>query len=110
MRTGFWLFFEHGASDAVNSRSHLINIIAQITLISLRRSRHVHCIEECAEQIETLLRQAFQESMEPNLFLKEDIIATYNDNIMGDMQAASEKDTMTCDLHGWVAKRSEFFT
>ena len=48
--------------------------------------------------------------MEPNLFVKKDIISTYNDNIMGDMQAASEKDTMTFDLHGWVAKRFEFLT
>merc|ERR1719443_2211738 len=90
----------------------------------------VDCIEGCAVQTETVLRQALQECVRPVLFVNkvdrcilelqmepEDmynrfrkavenvnvIIATYNDELMGDIQLAPEKGTVAfgSGLHGW---------
>merc|ERR1711972_1095190 len=90
----------------------------------------VDCIEGCAVQTETVLRQALAERVKPTLFVNkvdrcilelqmepedmysrfrkaiEDanvIVATYNDELMGDNQVAPEKGTVAfgSGLHGW---------
>jgi len=90
----------------------------------------VDCIEGCAVQTETVLRQSLQERVKPCLFVNkvdrcilelqmepedmymrfrkaiEDvnvIVATYNDELMGDQQVAPEKGTVAfgSGLHGW---------
>merc|ERR1712051_109300 len=90
----------------------------------------VDCIEGCAVQTETVLRQTLAERVKPSLFVNkvdrcilelqmepedmysrfrkaiEDvnvIVATYNDELMGDQQVAPEKGTVAfgSGLHGW---------
>merc|ERR1712061_828056 len=90
----------------------------------------VDCIEGCAVQTETVLRQSLAERVKPCLFVNkvdrcilelqmepedmysrfrkaiEDvnvIVATYNDELMGDQQVAPEKGTVAfgSGLHGW---------
>merc|ERR1711971_965600 len=136
------LYFEHDNDDGSGSKPHLINLIdspghvdfsSEVTA-ALRITDGamvvVDCIEGCAVQTETVLRQALAERVRPCLFVNkvdrcilelqmepEDmysrfrqaienvnvIIATYNDALMGDVQVAPEKGTVAfgSGLHGW---------
>jgi elongation factor 2 len=140
--TGVSLYFEHENEDGKGSKPHLINLIdspghvdfsSEVTA-ALRITDGamvvVDCIEGCAVQTETVLRQALAErvkcclfvnkvdrcilelQMEPeDMFMRfrkaiEDvnvIIATYNDELMGDIQVAPDKGTVAfgSGLHGW---------
>jgi len=140
--TGVSLYFEHDQDDGKGMRPHLINLIdspghvdfsSEVTS-ALRITDGamvvVDCIEGCAVQTETVLRQALQERVKPVLFCNkvdrcilelqmepedmynrfrkaiEDvnvIISTYNDELMGDNQVGPEKGTVAfgSGLHGW---------
>merc|ERR1719163_1845030 len=140
--TGVSLYFEHDNEDGKGNKPHLINLIdspghvdfsSEVTA-ALRITDGamvvVDCIEGCAVQTETVLRQALAERVKPCLFVNkvdrcilemqmepedmynrfrqsmEDvnvIIATYNDELMGDVQVAPEKGTVAfgSGLHGW---------
>merc|ERR1719386_298815 len=140
--TGVSLYFEHDSDDGKGMTPHLINLIdspghvdfsSEVTA-ALRITDGsmvvVDCIEGCAVQTETVLRQALAERVKPCLFVNkvdrcilelmmnpEDmysrfrtaienvnvIIATYNDAKMGDVQVAPEKGTVAfgSGLHGW---------
>jgi elongation factor 2 len=140
--TGVSLYFELDEEDGEGPKPHLINLIdspghvdfsAEVTA-ALRITDGalvvVDCIEGCAVQTETVLRQALAERVRPCLFVNkvdrcilelqmepedmfnryrksiEDvnvIIATYNDALMGDVQVAPEKGTVAfgSGLHGW---------
>merc|ERR1712060_920414 len=128
--------------DGKGSQPHLINLIdspghvdfsSEVTA-ALRITDGamvvVDCIEGCAVQTETVLRQALQERVRACLFVNkvdrcilelqmepedmygrfrkaiEDvnvIVATYMDQLMGDAQVAPEKGTVAfgSGLHGW---------
>jgi len=140
--TGVSLYFEHDDDDGKGSQPHLINLIdspghvdfsSEVTA-ALRITDGamvvVDCIEGCAVQTETVLRQSLAERVVPCLFVNkvdrcilelqmepedmygrfrkaiEDvnvIIATYNDSLMGDVQVGPEKGTVAfgSGLHGW---------
>merc|ERR1719411_1088238 len=139
---GVSLYFELDEEDGKGPQPHLINLIdspghvdfsSEVTA-ALRITDGalvvVDCIEGCAVQTETVLRQALQERVKVCLFVNkvdrcilelqmepedmftrfrkaiEDvnvIIATYNDALMGDIQVAPEKGTVAfgSGLHGW---------
>merc|ERR1719262_2108313 len=140
--TGVSLYFEHDNEDGKGTTRHLINLIdspghvdfSSEGTAALRITDGamvvVDCIEGCAVQTETVLRQALAERVKPVLFVNkcdrcilelqmepedmytrfrktiEDvnvIIATYHDKLMGDVQVAPEKGTVAfgSGLHGW---------
>merc|ERR1719230_1496152 len=140
--TGVSLYFEMDKEDGNGPEPHLINLIdspghvdfsSEVTA-ALRITDGamvvVDCIEGCAVQTETVLRQALTERVRPVLFVNkvdrcilelqmepedmyskfrkaiEDVnvlIATYNDSLMGDVQVGPEKGTVAfgSGLHGW---------
>merc|ERR1712050_408663 len=140
--TGVSLYFEHDEEDGKGAKPHLIDLIdspghvdfsSEVTA-ALRITDGamvvVDCIEGCAVQTETVLRQALQERVRACLFVNkvdrcilelqmepedmygrfrkaiEDvnvIISTYMDQLMGDVQVAPDKGTVAfgSGLHGW---------
>jgi len=140
--TGVSLYFEHDEEEGKGAVPHLINLIdspghvdfsSEVTA-ALRITDGamvvVDCIEGCAVQTETVLRQSLQERVKPCLFVNkvdrcilelqmepedmyfrfrkaiEDvnvIIATYHDELMGDVQVNPDKGTVAfgSGLHGW---------
>merc|ERR1711957_763145 len=140
--TGVSLYFEMDRDEGKGQEPHLINLIdspghvdfsSEVTA-ALRITDGamvvVDCIEGCAVQTETVLRQSLAERVVPVLFVNkvdrcilelqmepedmygrfrkaiEDvnvIVATYNDALMGDVQVAPEKGTVAfgSGLHGW---------
>jgi len=147
--TGVSLFFEYDKDDGTGKQPHLINLIdspghvdfsSEVTA-ALRVTDGamvvVDCIEGCAVQTETVLRQALAERVRPCLFVNkvdrcilelmmdpedmfqrfrktvEDvnvIISTYNDERMGDVQCFPEKGTVAfgSGLHGWAFNVERF--
>merc|ERR1719478_168726 len=140
--TGVSLYFELDHEDGKGLTPHLINLIdspghvdfsSEVTA-ALRITDGamvvVDCIEGCAVQTETVLRQALAERVKPCLFVNkvdrcilelqmeaEDmysrfrqaienvnvIISSYNDALLGDVQVGPEKGTVAfgSGLHGW---------
>jgi len=140
--TGVSLYFEHDEEDGRGPQAHLINLIdspghvdfsSEVTA-ALRITDGalvvVDCIEGCAVQTETVLRQSLAERVRPCVFVNkvdrcilelqmepedmygrfrkaiEDvnvIIATYTDALMGDVQVAPENGSVAfgSGLHGW---------
>ena len=147
--TGVSLYFEYDKEDGKGCVGHLINLIdspghvdfsSEVTA-ALRVTDGalvvVDCIEGCAVQTETVLRQALQERVKPVLFMNkvdrcinelqmepedmyvrfrktvEDvnvIITTYNDSLMGDAQVAPDEGTVAfgSGLHGWAFNVERF--
>merc|ERR1712176_876170 len=147
--TGVSLYFEYDEGEGKGSEPFLINLIdspghvdfsSEVTA-ALRITDGamvvVDCIEGCAVQTETVLRQALTERVRPVLFVNkvdrcilelqmepEDIyskfrkaiedvnvlIATYNDSLMGDVQVGPEKGTVAfgSGLHGWAFNVERF--
>jgi len=140
--TGVSLYFEHDEGEGKGSQPHLINLIdspghvdfsSEVTA-ALRITDGamvvIDCIEGCAVQTETVLRQALAERVKPCLFCNkvdrcilemqmapedmycrfrkaiEDvnvIVATYHDELMGDAQLSPELGNVAfgSGLHGW---------
>jgi len=140
--TGVSLYFEMDRDLGKGQEPFLINLIdspghvdfsSEVTA-ALRITDGamvvVDCIEGCAVQTETVLRQSLQERVKPTLFVNkvdrcilelqmepedmygrfrkavEDvnvIIATYNDALMGDVQVDPARGTVAfgSGLHGW---------
>merc|ERR1712190_496042 len=140
--TGVSLYFEHDEEDGKGPMPHLINLIdspghvdfsSEVTAaLSITDGAMVvvDCIEGCAVQTETVLRQSLAERVKPCLFVNkvdrcilelqmepedmygrfrkaiEDvnvIISTYMDQLMGDVQVTPDKGTVAfgSGLHGW---------
>merc|ERR1712050_208605 len=147
--TGVSLYFELDEDDGKGAKPHLIDLIdspghvdfsSEVTA-ALRITDGamvvVDCIEGCAVQTETVLRQVLQERVRACLFVNkvdrcilelqmepedmysrfrkaiEDvnvIISTYMDQLMGDVQVAAEKGTVAfgSGLHGWGFNEERF--
>merc|ERR1711976_1064161 len=140
--TGVSLYFEYDEDDGKGAQPHLINLVdspghvdfsSEVTAalrITGGAMVGVGCIEGCAVQTETVLRQALQERVRACLFVNkvdrcilelqmepedmygrfrkaiEDvnvIVATYQDTLMGDVQVSPDKGTVAfgSGLHGW---------
>merc|ERR1712224_78211 len=146
--TGVSLFFEFDKEDGKGTCPYLINLIdspghvdfsSEVTA-ALRITDGamvvVDCIEGCAVQTETVLRQSLAERVKPCLFVNkvdrcilelqmepEDmyqrfrkaienvnvIVSTYHDELMGDVQVKPELGTVAfgSGLHGWVSMWSD---
>lgn len=140
--TGVSLYFEMDKEDGKGEQPHLINLIdspghvdfsSEVTA-ALRITDGalvvVDCIEGCAVQTETVLRQSLAERVKPTLFVNkvdrcilelqmepedmynrfrravEDvnvIIATYQDALMGEVLVEPSRGTVAfgSGLHGW---------
>jgi len=147
--TGVSLFFEFDKDDGKGITPYLINLIdspghvdfsSEVTA-ALRITDGamvvVDCIEGCAVQTETVLRQSLQERVKPCLFVNkvdrcilelqmdpEDmysrfrnaienvnvIVSTYHDELMGDVQVYPDKGTVAfgSGLHGWAFNVERF--
>lgn len=147
--TGVSLFFEFDKEDGKGVLPYLINLIdspghvdfsSEVTA-ALRITDGamvvVDCIEGCAVQTETVLRQSLQERVKPCLFVNkvdrcilelqmdpEDmysrfrkaienvnvIVSTYHDELMGDVQVYPDKGTVAfgSGLHGWAFNVERF--
>jgi len=147
--TGVSLFFEFDKDDGKGVVPYLINLIdspghvdfsSEVTA-ALRITDGamvvVDCIEGCAVQTETVLRQSLQERVKPCLFVNkvdrcilelqmdpEDmysrfrnaienvnvIVSTYHDELMGDVQVYPDKGTVAfgSGLHGWAFNVERF--
>jgi len=147
--TGVSLYFEYEFEEGKGEQPFLINLIdspghvdfsSEVTA-ALRITDGalvvVDCIEGCAVQTETVLRQSLAERVRPTLFVNkvdrcilelqmepEDmylrfrqsienvnvIIATYNDELMGDVMCNPEKGTVAfgSGLHGWAFSIERF--
>merc|ERR1719261_1111219 len=147
--TGVSLYFELDHEDGKGLTPHLINLIdspghvdfsSEVTA-ALRITDGamvvVDCIEGCAVQTETVLRQSLQERVKPCLFVNkvdrcilelqmdpEDmysrfrnaienvnvIVSTYHDELMGDVQVYPDKGTVAfgSGLHGWAFNIERF--
>jgi elongation factor 2 len=149
--TGVSLYFEMERNEGEGVQPYLINLIdspghvdfsSEVTA-ALRITDGalvvVDCIEGCAVQTETVLRQSLAERVKPSLFVNkvdrcilelqmepedmynrfrkavEDvnvIIATYHDKLMGDVQVKPENGTVAfgSGLHGWGFNVERFAT
>lgn len=147
--TGVSLYFEMDKEDGKGKQPYLINLIdspghvdfsSEVTA-ALRITDGamvvVDCIEGCAVQTETVLRQALQERVKPCLFVNkvdrcilelqmdpEDmylrfrnsvenvnvIVSTYQDALMGDVQLDPSLGTVAfgSGLHGWGFNTERF--
>lgn len=147
--TGVSLYYPFDMEDGKGEEGYLINLIdspghvdfsSEVTA-ALRVTDGalvvIDCIEGCAVQTETVLRQALQERVKPVLFMNkvdrcilelqmdaedmylrfrksmEDvnvIVSTYRDELLGDVQVYPERGTISfgSGLHGWAFSVEKF--